>query len=504
MNRPLDHLTDALIIRYLKQRSGTNLDTQEADIEAHLSDCASCRDRVLQTQRVHYGLLEADPVNNAPHPDCPKEQVLQQLAAGICSRETAFAAIQHTAHCNHCGPLLNRYLEEFSDELQPEDQALLSKLSSGKPEWQERFVRDHGLRKPGQRNRQSFFAKLWPKTTGWWPKMALAGGLAVLLLAAIPAGLSLWARLDLYQADRLVAAAYTERPIEMRLSNAPYASYKPLPVVRDGEQQREPDYTRPAFMKAEGFVAEKLQTGDPRWLWRQGQLSLLNTAPRSLEDAQDFLEKARAGGLDNPGLEIDLAASYFERDVKVQSPNLKRTIDLLSRVLKNPKLDHGLRSAALFDLAVAYEKSQYWDMAISAWEDYLRSDASSPWADEARRHLQGAKSRQLTSRQQGYQSPEFFFGHLSDAAIQKDLEEYQNVALSQWLPEALNNAGRSSHKAIVPLAGLLAQQHSDPWLKDLLDSLHPDDLPAVQALSAAFRANDKNDHDLAIEQSLKA
>src|ERR1700730_12966359 len=124
MTRPLDHLTDALIDRYIKQRSGTVFDAQDASLEKHLADCASCLDRVLQAQRVHYGLLEADPVNKSPYPDCPDEQVLQQLAAGICSPEKASQAVQHTAHCDHCGPLLNRYLEEFSEYLEPEDRIL--------------------------------------------------------------------------------------------------------------------------------------------------------------------------------------------------------------------------------------------------------------------------------------------------------------------------------------------------------------------------------------------
>ena len=176
-------------------------------------------------------------MTRAPYPNCPEEQVLQELAAGICSREVAAPALQHAAQCDHCGPLLNRYLEEFSDVLLPEDQKILSQLASGKPAWQERFVREHALGSTEPRTKPSFFASLWPQQGSWWPKMALAGALAVLVVA-ITMGPDLWSKYELYRADRLVAAAYAERrTIEARLPSVPFAPYDRLAVERTGESR---------------------------------------------------------------------------------------------------------------------------------------------------------------------------------------------------------------------------------------------------------------------------
>ena len=505
MNRPLDHLTDALIDKYLEQRSETGLDRQDADIGTHLSECTSCRDRVLQAQRVHYGLLEAELVNHAPHPDCPEEQLLQQLAAGICSRETALTTIQHAAQCDHCGPLLNQYLEEFSVDLHPEDQTLLNNLATGRPEWQERFVREHGLGSPERPARRSLFERLWPKTTGWWPKMVLAGGLAVLLVA-IPAGPGLWARFELYRADRMIAAAYAERrPTEMRLTNVPYAAYSEMPVERGGDGDQDLGYDRPALSDANALVGRKLKSGklDPNWLQIQGRVSLFQGTARSLADAETTLEKARSKGADNPGTQIDLAATYFERDSKAKLPNLQRTLNLLNEVLHNPKLGSQDRSVALFDLAIAYEKTQAWDMAVPVWEQYLKLDPSSPWAKEAEMHLKEAKSKLRPPREQGYDRPSFFLSHVAGRSLPVEAEEYQNIALELWLPRAVEDPKGDSYKAVAALSDVL-EQHSDPWLRDLLASLRPGDLAAIRALSAAILANEEDLHDQALDQARAA
>src|SRR5437763_12909632 len=112
--------------------------------------------------------------------------------------------------------------------------------------------------------------------------MDLAGAFAILVLA-VTLGPLLWNKLERYPADRLVAAAYAERrTTEMRTSNAPFAKHNPYPIVREGGAGREPDYKRPAFARAEGAVADRLKSGDAQWLWRQGQLSLIDPAPDNL------------------------------------------------------------------------------------------------------------------------------------------------------------------------------------------------------------------------------
>ncbi len=507
MNRPLDHLNDALVDQYARQGPGTSA------AEEHLSNCEYCLDRVLLAQRVHFGLLEADPVNRAPYPECPNEQVLQELAAGICPSDVAGPALKHTAQCDHCGPLLNRYLEEFSDELAPEDQTLISQLATAKPGWSERFVREQGLGTPeqvprhspqGQGAKKSFFARLWSQETGWWPKMALAGALAIAVFA-IAAGPTLWSRFELYRADRLVAAAYFERrTTEMRLTGVPYARYDALGVER-GDGDTQPD-SGSAWHEAKAFVGRKLTEGkqDQAWLEADGRVALLQGTSRSLAHAESALEKAHTQEKDNPSVEIDLAAAYFEQDSKVKPTNLQKTINLLNEVLHQPKLSNQERSVALFDLAIAYEKTEAWDMAVPIWEQYLQLDSSSPWAQEAQTHLKEAKSKVRPPRAQGYDHPSFFLTHAATQSLPVEVEEYQNIALELWLPRAVEDPKSDSYKAVAVLADLLAQQHSDPWLKEFLAKLGPGDLPAVQALSAAVLANEEELHDQAFSQAQTA
>ena len=88
-----------------------------------------------------------------------------------------------------------------------------------------------------------------------------------------------------------------------------------------------------------------------------------------------ILKKRASEGLATPSLEIDLAASYFERDSRSEHPNLQRTLNLLSEVLSKPNLSKDDQASALFNLAVAYEKTEAWDLAVETWRKYLQVDS---------------------------------------------------------------------------------------------------------------------------------
>lgn len=79
-------------------------------------------------------------------PDCPPEDALRSLAAGLTPPDQATPLIQHAAQCDHCGQILRMYTEDFSEDLTPEDQALLAQLKSSSPEWQEELLRKIGLK----------------------------------------------------------------------------------------------------------------------------------------------------------------------------------------------------------------------------------------------------------------------------------------------------------------------------------------------------------------------
>src|SRR5215469_9648028 len=221
----MGHLTDAQIENYVNQDgAASNPEEQRLRLEAHLADCESCVGRVLHAERKHLGLLEGDHMRETPYPGCPSEETLQELAAGIGSPETAEATTEHAAHCDFCGPVLNRYLKEFSESVEQEDAAILKNLETSKTAWQKKFVRENFAVAKKESKRALF--------SGFWPKLV-----AVPALAAVAVGVYFVLRPadDLRQAQKLVASAYAERrTIEMRFPSAPFANFSPVPIGRAG------------------------------------------------------------------------------------------------------------------------------------------------------------------------------------------------------------------------------------------------------------------------------
>jgi len=333
---------------------------------------------------------------NAPRrPNCPDDELLQELAAGILAPAMAEQTMHHVARCNTCSAALRRYIREFSEEQSPDDIAILNQLESSKPQWQKRLVR---------------------KLIGdgsWFPWLKLAPAavaLAVVIFAVIQ-GPGLLADFKVKKAATQVASAFAERRTTlMRLPGVEHSDYKGFPVELGPESGRGLDEVPTSLHDATGAANNNLRAAnaDPRWWQIQGRALLWESTPGSLEKAEKDFEKARSSGLASPSLEIDLAASYFERDSRAEHPNLQRTLNLLGEVLSKPDLSRDDRASALFDLAIAHEKTQAWDMAVETWEKYLQVDSSSGWAAEARQHLKDAQAKTSGRRQQSYSDPLFF------------------------------------------------------------------------------------------------
>ncbi|HSK44853.1 MAG TPA: hypothetical protein VLA83_13305, partial [Candidatus Binatia bacterium] len=191
MTEKSEHLSSAQIENYGNRMSGAGPDAAQGDerqrldhqssddqsmndqrVEAHLADCPSCRNRVLDFHRHRFAMLsgpapDAKPtdsaladskfanskysagpqVRTAPTPECPSDDALRHLAAGLSVPNTAAddapttRLLPHVSTCDHCGPLLRTYTEIFSDDLTPEDQAALANLQSSSAAWQKNTAR---------------------------------------------------------------------------------------------------------------------------------------------------------------------------------------------------------------------------------------------------------------------------------------------------------------------------------------------------------------------------
>jgi CHAT domain-containing protein len=428
---------------------------------------------------------------NATQPHCPDDEVLQELAAGILAPALAEQTMLHVAECKTCGPALRRYLNEFSEEQSPENIKILTQLRSSRPQWQKRLVRE--LIGGGRR---------FP-----WLKLVPATAALAAVIFGVIQGPALLVEYRVKQAQKAVAAAFVERrTTPSRLPAVGYAPYNPFPIVLGAENGRGVDEVPTSLHDASGAANKNLHAAnaDPRWLQIQGRALLWEATPSSLKKAEKDFEKARSWGLDSPSLEIDLAASYYERDSRAEHPNLQRTLNLLSKVLTQPKLSKDDQASALFNLAIAYENTQAWDLAVETWEKYLQVDPSSGWTTEAQQHLKDAKAKTSSSRQQSYSDPSFFLQQRAQGTLRpEDPEQYQQKAWSEWLPVAVADKESDAYRAISGLAEVFAE-HQDFWWRDFLKNIKTRDFDAVQELSGANLGNEKGRYDDALKHSRAA
>lgn len=502
MNQQGGHPSDLQIERYVAESFGNDPAGQSEEMEAHFAECDSCRDRRLEAERMQLRIWEC-PAVKIPYPECPDKKVLEEYAAGLCFPEAASQVRTHAAQCDFCAPLLKEYLEDFSSDLTAEAKDFLGRLPASQPKWQRGFVRTHIIPP------LPFFIRLkeiLARIADWSlrSKVIAATGLASTVLAAtvlvsivtVP-----WAvnKYKLHQAQELAAAAFKEeRPNELRLPWAPYTEFD---LKRSKAPKQASMLHHQSLARAVSAVDEKQNSLDPRWIRIRGRVALLLLD----NEAIDLLLKAKDGGLDDPETEIDLAAAYFQRDTNagLNHPDLGNTINLLNQVLKNPGITGEERATALFDMAIAYEKNLQWDLAVSTWEEYLKNDPDStgPWHEEAEKHLAHARTQLLPPKQSGWRNPSFFLLHVSEPEVQNSIEEYQGIVLRKWLPESLANANSTELEAAHTLANLLVRQHADPWMKDFLAALHPNDQAALRALGAAIDNNRRGLPTAASEQA---
>ena len=426
-------------------------------------------------------------MNTPQGQNCPDEEVLQELAAGIGSTELAHQTMQHVARCSICSAALRRYVSEFSDEQSPENMAILSQLQSSKPQWQKRLVRE-----------SMGGGRAFP-----WLKLVPAAVVLAGATFAVVQGPAILANFKVTQAKKQMAATFADRRTTvMRLPSVDHSLYRPFPTELGPGNGPGLDEVPTSLHDAIGAANQNLLASkpDPRWLQVQGLALLWESTPSSLEKAEKDFEKARSDGLATPSLEIDLAASYFERDSRAEHPNLQRTLNLLSEVLSKPNLSRNDQASALFNLAIAYEKTQAWDLAVSTWEKYLQVDSSSDWTSEAQQHLKEAKAKISARPQQSYSDPSFFLQQKAQGNLRpEDPEQYQQKALSTWLPTAVADKESDAYRAINGLAEIFAE-HQDFWWKDFLKEIKPSDFEAVRELSNAMLNNEHGKYDEALDQ----
>src|SRR5262245_13311422 len=217
------------------------------------------------------------------------------------------------------------------------------------------------------------------------PRLIYPLGAALLAAAA---ALVLVVRMDRSSESRvvemadLVAAVGTTRPIEARLSGG--FAYGPPPVTTRSASEAT---VSPDLQIAAGQAEKKLQAErSAENLHAFGASQLLLGRFDAAVDALN--EAATVGASHNTSLRAinnDLAAAYLARGRAQDRPDdfvhALNAADSANRATAAPTPE------SLFNRALALEALHLRDQARAAWQDYLKRDGTSGWADEARRHL---------------------------------------------------------------------------------------------------------------------
>jgi CHAT domain-containing protein len=529
------------------QQSDQQITDQSATdqrVEAHLADCASCRNRVLDFHRHRFALLSgpapdakptdsaladsnsanpkypADPqVRTAATPECPSDDALRQLAAGLTPDDAAPELIRHAATCDHCGPLLRTCTEIFSDDFTPEEQAALANLQGSSAAWQKNTARQMlqaasmsaagdanaavataaeaagssttGTVKPDEKSsagrqvspapvRKPFFWK-WALV----PATTAVCAVAVLICGVV--GFGVWyARRDTPQkAEGLLAQAYTEqRTIELRW---PGAKWGPVRTERGPEESR---FAKPkSLLKAEGMIGDHDASNPANiaWLRAKAQADILDRNP---EAAIAGLNKALEAQPDSVPLMIDLGLAYdLQAEVSGDPRNFGQAIDFFGKALKKEPSNR----EALFNRALLYGQTGLIDSAIADWETFLENETDPLWKDEAQKKLDTL--RKSKRKQSSVVLPQSLneWDAVLNSGDPTAAESVLDKAVVEWLSPlngSLVQARPASVELLVTTAQKLESQHQDRWLTDLLRARYsPHFDMAISALLSAVLLN---------------
>jgi len=449
--------------------------------------------------------------------DCPPDETWLHLSAGLMEDLEAARHLQHAARCDWCGKLLREAVEDMAQDVTPEEQAALDRLSSAQPGWQrdlaEKLARTSAAAGPtrdvparpaktnkGRDKQEAHFA--------WWPKSAWAAASLLVAVGLLSVG---WLQVRVPVANRLLARAYTkQRLTDLRMADAGYGAVQAMHLGAGSNKFPQEFHWAKAILPAESAKHQE----DPAWLQAQARADLFEWDYQAAIQELDHALRLRPN---DPALLLDRAMAYFERGQKENPSYYSRAEQDLSQVLKaNPR-----HPVARFNRALVYERMQSPHEAISDLQFYLQVDPSGPWAEEARKRLEKLQEKVKEKKDaldEPLDVPSDFLRGMGNpdevAHVDQRIEDYLDLALREWLPAAYSRpeldalpGTRTAASALGELAEKLAERHHDKWLHDLLNSSSnnpPAFAAAVAALSAAVQKSNEGDPDAAESESRRA
>ncbi len=215
-------------------------------------------------------------------------------------------------------------------------------------------------------------------------------GVAAIVLLAI--GLGVW-RIFFFQSEvdkgllALNAAYREQRPLESRISGLNYA---PFSQTRGGPERVD----LVARKRAEAMLSAAAEKANAAAHHALGEAYL---ARKQFDDAIKEFEEALRGDPRNASLYSDLGVAWLEKGkLEAERQEQGKSAEPLNRgfeyLTKAVELNADLLEAR-FNRALCYELMMLPRNAEEEWREYLKRDASSLWADEARRKLKELEER---------------------------------------------------------------------------------------------------------------
>jgi CHAT domain-containing protein len=317
--------------------------------------------------------------------------------------------------------------ELFAELLAAEDELVEEYLDGGLSEDERKSFERHFLSTPERYQRLQFvqtfnkyvssqpvIAAVKPLRSGRWP--AALQSRSVVLVAFVLVAISLFAgwrvfvqqsrQSDVDQGLTALNAAYREqRPLEARVSAL---SYAPFPQLRGDEQPRL-DSTAHDRAGLALLLAARNHPGAASY-HALGQFYLTD---KQFDKAIEQFDKAAKLDQRDPQLFSDLGAAWLEKGkIDLNGAESGKGYEELARGLENLDKALGLNQnllGAVFNRALCRQYMLLTEQARSDWQDYLKRDSTSPWAEEARRKLQELDELQNKRLQKkGQLSQEFF------------------------------------------------------------------------------------------------
>lgn len=514
--RPADeHLTPRefglLLLSVADSKNSSAAGTLEPAAQQHLEGCAACQSRADRYRRVEEALsamrisVSSDPRKALPGPDCASEESCLRIAAGLMNDDEAARLLSHAAVCRRCGALLKKAMQDLSEHTTVEEEETLSRLPMSSPQWQHTTAlrlaaQSRSSEQAAEPARDSELVKVNAGLRGGLQRFVqsqLARRRLAYGFTALVAGvcvLFLWAWQQSRQPDSvnsLLNEAYSQRRnLQMRFAGAQFG---PVKIERTSSSHLT---APPSLLEAEKRISIYKHSDNSEWLLVQGRAQLLEG---EYDEAISTLERAHQLSQSSVPVLIDLASAHFQAALARNSDidygmSLSYLADALALDPHNP--------VVLFNRAIAEEKTFLYAKAKADWEEYLKLDPNSDWANEARQRLKDVDEK-LKSHALSNDLPLLELGSILDPSgildearkngMERRIEEYYETALPDWLPQAYRVPGQIN--GLRAFATLMAENHDDWWLKEFLSSTprSQNALLAVEKLSQAIHANIRHD-----------